>query len=469
MLSSAASRRARASAAESRSEIERLLDRPLGHIRWGLGRISRMLASLGDPQGTFEVFHIGGTNGKGSVAAIAEAVIGRQGLAGLYTSPHLSDFAERIRIAGRPVSAELLERCAGRVRPLVEREGATYFEAATALAFLAFGEAGVRDAVVEVGLGGRLDATNVVDPRVCAIASVGLDHQEYLGDTLGEVAAEKAGILKPGVPAALGTLPGEAARVVLARARVLGSKTLVLGRDVRIDDVSVDASGTTFTYACPALPGGVLLRVPLLGGHQASNAAVAFMMLELAGRLPAAKDLRGALKEVCWPGRFERLPGGDGDWILDVAHNPDAARALADTLRRVDPVRPLVFVIAVLRRKAWREMLRILAGPAHAIVLTTAPSHPPGAAWNLDEAARFGRSAAGADAPIVAGRRPPTGPRVEVVARLEAALVRARELAGNGTVVVAGSCHVVGDARGILALDDRGARNVTRRSSSTAF
>jgi len=455
VLSSAASHRARAPAAEtSRSEFERLLDRPLGHIRWGLGRISRMLASLGDPQGAFEVFHVGGTNGKGSVAAIAEAVIGRQGLAGLYTSPHLSEFAERIGIAGRPASAELLERCAGRVRPLVEREGATYFEAATALAFLAFAEAGVRDAVVEVGLGGRLDATNVVNPRACAIVSVGLDHQEYLGDSLGEVAAEKAGILKPGVPAALGALPGEPARVVSARARALGLKTFVLGRDVRIDEVCVDASGTTFTYVSPAQSGGVLLRVPLPGGHQASNAAVALMMLELAGRLPAAEDLRSALKEVRWPGRFERLPGGDGDWILDVAHNPDAARALADTLQRVAPMRPLVLVLAVQRRKAWREMLRILAGSAHAIVLTTAPSHPPGAAWNLEEAARFGRSAAGADAPVVAGRRAPTGPRVEVVARLEAALERARELAGDGTVVVAGSCHVVGDARGILALDD---------------
>lgn len=191
MLSSRAPRGGGGPEVASDSELDRLLARPVSHIRWGLERISRILEDLGDPHLAYASLHVGGTNGKGSVCAIAGTVAGADSSVGLYTSPHLSSFAERIRIDANDADADLLERCAARVGPLADREGATYFEAATALAFLAFAEAGIELAVVEVGLGGRLDATNVLHPEGCAIVSIGLDHCEYLGLSIGEVAAER--------------------------------------------------------------------------------------------------------------------------------------------------------------------------------------------------------------------------------------------------------------------------------------
>jgi len=428
----------------SESELDRLLDRPVGHIRWGLDRISRILEDLGEPHLAYDSLHIGGTNGKGSVCAIAGAIAGAERSVGLYTSPHLSLFAERIRIGGADAEADLLERCAARVGPLAEREGATYFEAATALAFLAFAEAGIELAAVEVGLGGRLDATNVLRPEGCAIVSVGLDHCEYLGHSLGEVAAEKAGILKPAVPTVLGELPAEALQMVEAKAHEVGAPLYRLGRAARVTDVRVHSAGTEFTYRSPAWPHGIGLEVPLPGVHQAHNAAVALLLLERVGRLPEASRLPDLMARVRWPGRVEMLEGGRVTWILDVAHNPAGASALAATLDALSPRRPLVVLTAMLARKAWPGILDVLRETADAMVLTIADSHPEGAGWDLAEVQAY------LERHEVGSGRGGRLRAVESSDELATALSRASELAEGGTVVVAGSCYLVGDVRDAL-------------------
>lgn len=207
---------------------------PPTRIVWGLDRIRTMLAGLGDPQATFRSVLIAGTNGKGSVAAAVEALLRADGArTGLYTSPHLVHPSERVRVDGRPVAPELLAAAAADVLPLARREDATFFEAITAAGFLAFARAGVERAAVEVGLGGRLDATNVLAPDACVITNVDLDHADYLGDTLEAIAAEKAGILKSGVPAVAGPMPERPLGVVEARAREVGAPLRVLGREDR--------------------------------------------------------------------------------------------------------------------------------------------------------------------------------------------------------------------------------------------
>src|SRR5215218_5504524 len=208
-----------------------LFSRPTGGIRWGLERTGELLAEVGDPHRTFRSLHVAGTNGKGSVSALCDAALRAADTPrriGLYTSPHLVSFDERIRIDGRPVDRELLLACEARLRPAIERTGATFFEATTAIAFLCFAEAGVDLAVVEVGLGGRLDSTNVITPLASAITNIARDHTEYLGDSIEEIAFEKAGILKPGVPAVTGeTAPGALA-VLQRRAEEVGAPLTVL-------------------------------------------------------------------------------------------------------------------------------------------------------------------------------------------------------------------------------------------------
>lgn len=406
-----------------------LTSRPLQAVEWGLDRTRSMLAELGDPQEAFRSLHVGGTNGKGSTAAMLAAVLQAEGFStGLYTSPELRETRDRYRVDGVPLPAELLDACAERVAPLARAAGATFFEAATVLAFLAFREAGAEWVAVEVGLGGRLDATNVLRPEACAITGVALDHARYLGDELEDVAAEKAGILKPGVPCALGPVPDHVLAVVRRRADRVGAPLRLLGRDARVEEVAVDADGTSFTYVSDARPGGERLRIPLPGAHQARNAGVALLTLASLPEPPSPSAVRDGLRAVRWRGRFEVLRRGDGDWILDAGHNPSSAAGFVETLARVEPTPPLVLVLSILRDKPWREMMGTLEPPVEATVLTVAPSSPEGRTWDPEAAARAARGPA------------------EVVRDFPAALARARELAAGGTVLVTGSCYAVGDA-----------------------
>jgi dihydrofolate synthase/folylpolyglutamate synthase len=415
--------------------LERLLNRrPAHRILWGLERTTAMLRSLGDPQGAFESVHVGGTNGKGSTAALIESSLRQSGrVTGLYTSPHLCEFAERIRIRGVPAERGLLEDCARDVFVVAEREDASFFEATTVLAFEVFRRSGCETVVAEVGLGGRLDATNVLEPRVSVITSIDLDHSNYLGDTLEAIAAEKAGILKPGVPSVAGLIADGPLGVLTARATALGSPLDVFGRDLSVDHVSTDLAGTRFLYRSGGWADGLPVRIPLVGEHQARNAAVAIRALERFESAVFREDIVSGMGSAVWPGRFEVRSSRGGTWVLDIAHNPQAVATLAAMLEALDLPRPLVLLLSILGDKPWTEMIEPLLDKVSAAVFTIAPSAPAERRWNLEEALRAAQ-----------------GWRVEVDSDFEAAMTRARELAGVGTVVVTGSAHTVGDARRLI-------------------
>jgi dihydrofolate synthase/folylpolyglutamate synthase len=406
-------------------------------MRWGLDRTRAMLDALGRPEATFRSLHVGGTNGKGSAAAAMESVLRADGRAtGLYTSPHLFRVAERIQVGGRPAPTDLLERCAEAVLLVAETSDATYFEALTALCFLVFREAGVEWAAVEVGLGGRLDATNVLRPEVCALTSVALEHTAWLGDSLAEVAAEKAGIFKPDVPVALGPLPEAALEVAERTAMEVGAPVRRLGRDAWVRDVTVSERGTEFLYVSDRRPEGLRVRLPLPGIHQAFNVGTALLALEWLPGAPSDECVLRGVEAVRWRGRFEVLDRPDGTWILDVAHNPAAMTSLVDALERVGPPRPRVLLLAVLADKDWRSMLELARRRGLAVVLTQAPSAPPERRWDPARA------------------HVETGPEVVFSPLFREAMERARELAGHGTVVVAGSSHTVADAARALDAAD---------------
>ena len=296
---------------------------------------------------------------------LAEAALRRSGrITGLYTSPHLCDFSERIRIRGMPADAGLLEECARAVLAAAEREDATFFESATVLAFEAFRRAGCEIVVAEVGLGGRLDATNVVEPRVAVITSVDMDHSDYLGGTLAQIALEKAGILKAGVPAVVGPLDPEAAAVVRARAGEVGAPLDVFGRDLAVEHVSVDAGGTRFRYLSDGWANGLQVRTRLVGQHQARNAALAIRSLERFDSGVLRDDVASGMSGAHLPGRFETLTRRGRLWVLDLAHNPAAIMVLADLVDALPLPRPVVFLVAILGDKPWEAMLEPLLAAA---------------------------------------------------------------------------------------------------------
>jgi dihydrofolate synthase/folylpolyglutamate synthase len=418
-----------------------LAGRTTAGIRWGLERTRELLAGADDPHRRFASVLIGGTNGKGSVAALCEAALREAGghRVGLYTSPHLVSFRERIRIDGRPIGGQALARAAERLRPAIERTGATFFEATTAIAFLCFAEAGVDVAVVEVGLGGRLDATNVLDPVATAVTNVALDHADYLGETLPEIAREKAGIFRGGVPALTGESEAGALAVLRAEAERVGASFVELDRIAALGAVETDARGTCFDYRSERWGEGTL-ALPLPGAHQARNALLA---LELLGTLPdALRPALGAIERgfaaVRWPGRLQVEEVGGTTFVFDVAHNPAGAESLAAALDARDLPRPLVLVAGILSDKAWREMLPPLIERADAVILTTPPTAPVNRRW---------------DPLAAASALPESGRPLRVIDDFAAALSRATTLAPHGTVLVTGSVHTVGDALAELGLD----------------
>jgi len=391
------------------AELLRRLDgvRTLG-VELGLDRVRLALARLADPQKRFAAVQIAGTNGKGSTAAMTEAVLREAGLrTALYSSPHLARFTERIRIAGQEVDGNRLSAMDRLVA--ATQVPLTYFEVATALAFLAFAEAGVDIAVLETGLGGRLDAVTTCEPCATAITSIGIDHTGYLGDTLPAIAREKAGILKPGVPCFVGRLPPEADGEVERAAEAVGAPIFRLGQD----------------FARPVFP------VALPGAHQIDNAAIAAQLARAAGRHVGKsiddRMLARGLAGVRWPGRCERV--GD-DLLFDGAHNADGARALAAAVAALAPGRRVVLLVSIVDDKDPAAMLAALA-PIAAAIVTTRSDNPraiPPAALAAT-AARFAADVTTEDDPV-------------------AALEEARRRAGpGGLVVVCGSMFLVGTLR----------------------
>ena len=362
---------------------------PSTKIVWGLERIRSILALSGEPQASFRSILVGGTNGKGSVAVMAESLLRGHGLrTGLYTSPHLVDAAERIRIDGHQIDPGLLQICASDILPLAEDVGATFFESITAVAFLAFARAGVQQAVIEVGLGGRLDATNALTPDACVITNIAMDHADYLGDTLEQIAEEKAGIVKPGIPVVTGALPAPIHAIIADRASAVDSPLVVLGRDVRVEQIATALAGTRFTYRSRTCLDLERFQVPLPGEHQASNGALAIAVIEAAGHSLDPDRTRTALADVAWQGRFQVVDRPGGTVVLDMAHNPAGVRALEEALTRIRLPEPVVGLIGILGDKPWREMLEPVLRHTTASVFTIPPSAPQSRQWSPEEARR---------------------------------------------------------------------------------
>ena len=421
----------------SLSAYQRALDflfaRTGSSVKVGLARTEALLTAIGRPHERFPAFHVAGTNGKGSVCATLEALLRARGLrVGTYTSPHLVDFRERITVDGVPIGADAVIDFVERWTPECERLGATFFEATTSLAFHSFAAAAVDVAVVEVGLGGRLDSTNVLRPQAAGVTSIGMDHAEWLGDTLDLIAREKGGIYKQGVPAVVGELDPRIRRLLAEQARSAGAApVLVLADECDIADVAVAAAGTTFAVRWRGERGR--LRTPLAGYHQAQNTMTALLMLDAAGpRYATALDDAGApLAGVRLAGRYQR----HGRYLFDVAHNPDGARVLAGTIAAERPAGPVVSLFAVLADKDWRAMMEALAPAVSHFVLTTPPTAPAERAWRVDDALAFARE---------------RGWSAERCADFDEAIAAASR--GAGTVLVTGSFHTVGDAMSRLQL-----------------
>lgn len=391
----------------------------------GLDRMRLLLAALGDPHSAPLIVHVAGTNGKGSICAMIEAglrVAGRR--TGLYTSPHLSEPTERIRIGGEPVSQDHFARAFDAVHAAAERLLAageleahpTYFETVTAMAFLLFRELGARALVIEVGLGGRLDATNVVQPSVSVIAPVDYDHEAFLGRSIESIAAEKAGILKPGAPAVVAPQRPEADAVIRSAALAAGVE-LHRASDWEIRDLSLNPAGCTFRAR------NLDIVCPLPGEHQARNALTAAIALDLLGVPPAG------IAAARWPGRLERVRTAP-DYLLDGAHNPAGARALARYIDRFYSDRRIRLVFGAMRDKALEEMAAILF-PLASEVVVTCPAQA--------RAARPETIAA-----LVAH------PALRTAASLPEALSMVADANPGEAIFITGSLFLVGEARALL-------------------
>ena len=376
-------------------------------------RPRHLLERLGRPHEQFPSIHIAGTKGKGSVAAMCAACLRLAGLrVGLYTSPHLREFRERIRIlspddADGRISEEAFVAVMDRVRPAIEATpGITWFEIVTAIAFDAFAEVAVDVAVVEVGLGGRLDATNVLTPLVSVITSLSLDHTQLLGDTLAQIASEKGGIIKPGVPVVTAPQAPEALATLAQIAAERGAPLTVVGRDWPYEVVrshqGVVAGQRIVAGGGPEprrIPPGTSFAVGLPGEHQTLNAAVALAALErVGGRFPTltVADMQRGLAAVEWAGRLQILQSGPGQptVLVDCAHNDDSAAKLAAALQEDYRYDRLVLLFGAPEDKNVAGMLARLLPLADEVVMTTA-NHPRSATPEqlADMAAGLGRDA----------------------------------------------------------------------------
>lgn len=395
-------------------------------IKFGLDNILAIVERLGRPDRAYRTVHVAGTNGKGSVTAMTDAALRAAGhRSARYTSPHLVDLSERFVVDGVPIDQHALVAAASDVRGIVESLRAdgtlatqpTFFEVTTAIALELFRRAHVEVAVLEVGLGGRLDATNVVSPVATAITSIAFDHQKYLGSTLGQIAFEKAGIIKPGVPLVVGELEAEPRDVV---ARIAGERRA----PIFVADRS-DAEG---------------FAIGLRGRHQVINAAIAVRLLEAIDRagidVPREAIAEG-LRQPGWPGRLDERRLADGrELLLDAAHNPAGADALASYLRDDPMKRPLVF--AAMQDKDIDGMLRVLLPAVSSFVATRASN-----ARSADPEALADRARTIAQA---------TAPSLEIVAAasLDAALADAWRRSSR--IVAAGSIFLLGDVMQQLGL-----------------
>ena len=407
-------------------------------IKLGLDSMTMFMERLGSPHLDLACLHVAGTNGKGSVAATLLAILRQAGFrVGVYTSPHLSSVRERFRINGEFIDEEAFARHASRIIEVLAGDPITYFEFATALAFLWFAEQKVDFVVLEVGLGGRLDATNIVTPRVAIITNVALDHEAYLGTTLAEIAAEKAGIIKPGVPVVIGDMEPAAVEVVRQLALAAQAPLYALGAEfamVKGQEGRLRYEGIAHTWSD--------LVLGLRGAYQVDNTAVALAGIELLlakGPVVDEEAVRRGLSEVRWPGRLEFFQGlswqgKERDFLLDGAHNPAGVEALAEALRCDFRYERLIVVWASMGDKDFESCVGRISELCHHLIFT----RPESLRSATPEQLRLA---------LPEGKRDKTLGSQSV----EEALGLAYDLAApNDLICVAGSLYLVGMARAIL-------------------
>jgi dihydrofolate synthase/folylpolyglutamate synthase len=395
-------------------------------VKLGLETIRTLLDALENPQDRYQVIHVAGTNGKGSTCAMIEAGLRHAGVrTGLYTSPHLVEPTERIRINGVPVTSQSFAKAFDQVHEAAESliaEGRleshpTYFETVTAMAFLLFAEAEIETLVCEVGLGGRLDATNVVKPRLCVITAIDYDHEKFLGNTLTEIAGEKAGILKAGVPAIFAKQRIEAEWELTARAGDVKIDPIRTS-DWPVEHLEIDRLGCRYQTAH-----GLTVQCPLAGAHQVDNSLTAAVALHHLGF-----GTEG-IADTVWPGRLERV-ARDPEVLLDGAHNPAGARALARYLEQFYSGRTVVWLIyGTMRDKAVEEVTGLLFPLAQHVILTAPDNQRALHPETLRQAY----------------------PEARVAANLEQAIAMARNEAGSAdSIFITGSLFLAGEARRLL-------------------
>jgi len=392
-------------------------------IKFGLDTTRALLGELGDPHLHYPTIHVAGTNGKGSVVTLVAAALEQAGWrVGLYTSPHLVSFRERIRVNQSPISEDAVAMWASRLEPMIRGLGATFFEATTTMAFADFAARNVDIAVVEVGLGGRLDSTNVLRPLVSGVTRIARDHMKYLGDSLEAIAREKAGIAKPGAPFVIGEADPGLVQVLEAEA-------------VRVASSS-DGSPPTIIRVPPAAEWTAPLG--LAGPYQRRNAAVARAILGALPRPwhPAPAAIARGFAGAKIPGRFDRR----GKWVFDVAHNPDGMRALVAALAAADLPRPIHALVSILGDKEWPEMLVALDAAIDHGVLTRAPT-AESRGWDLQWLDQWLRRS----------DRPPAHATWSLLPDFPEALATVQQ--GAGTVLVTGSFHTVGDVMEALGME----------------
>jgi dihydrofolate synthase/folylpolyglutamate synthase len=366
-------------------------------IKFGLANIETLTSALGHPQNTFKSILVAGTNGKGSVTAMVDCALGKSGLrVRRYTSPHLVHLEERFAIDGAPVRTDVLNRVIEEMRTLIDKLVATgsleapptFFEVTTAIAFELFRRAGVQMAVLEVGLGGRLDATNIAQPIAAAITSIDFDHEQYLGNTLAAIAAEKAGVIRRDIPVIVGLVPKEARDVLVSMCDLAGAEFIEADSNVTIKS-KIEDGRTILHLRTPTRDYG-WVPLGLRGDHQVPNTLVAVRLLEELGRvvnLPAESIVAG-IRDVKWAGRLQMVEVPDGRRVLlDAAHNPAGAWALASYLKREFP-EPLPIVFGAMRDKDVALMLKNLLPAASAMVMTEAATPRAHSAAELAQIAR---------------------------------------------------------------------------------
>jgi dihydrofolate synthase/folylpolyglutamate synthase len=426
---------------------------PEHRVAASLGRIRALTELLGDPQRAYPVIHLTGTNGKGSTAAMIESLLRADGLrTGRFTSPHVMSVTERITIDGQPISDERFDDLWREIEPyvaLVDQQGIdsvhmTFFEIITAMAYAAFADAPVDVAVVEVGMGGAWDATNVADADVAVVTPIDLDHTHVLGRTISEITREKAGIIKPGAHAILAGQSVEAAEILLARCAEVGALPQREGVDFGVIDRKLAVSGQLIRLSAADGPVDDIF-LPLYGAHQAANAGQALAAVEAFLGLKALNPdvVREGFAQVHFPGRLElvrRTPAV----VLDAAHNPHGARAAAAAITEAFTFAPLIGVVAVMGDKDARGILEVFEEIMNRVVITQVASTSRGMPADvLGELAReiFGAS------------------RVTVVPRLDDAIDQAVALAeedvvGSAGVLITGSVVAIGEARTLLVRDE---------------